>query len=285
MKKYRMARRYVCFLSLKKGERAEMEASQEDVVRFKRLKTLTGIFIEIGLMFSMIVTTLILILFEEEELSVFFIIAVIGIGIFISESWRPLYVFNFIDLWFYWLVISFAYFLLKYEIELHVVLDVLLDLAIFSFLFYKMFYTRCEYPLFYCAVVLLMNLLPFDSHSSFHSMIESSVRCVLFFVAFVVQNFYKRVCVPAEKEHLQGVLIILRNNYIFFTNAWTLLFFFPVHMTFMAVKMYQRWPSSSIMERLVEEDVHSIRMVDRNRGEDVEMKSEDEGEFENNRTR
>ena len=214
------------------------------------IKNFSGTFIEVGCMAFMIFVTLFLIVFEEEKLAIFFIISVIGIGLFISESWKKFYAFHFINLWYFWLLVSFSYFLLDYEIEFHLILDIALDTVIFSFLFYISYYEKFDYPLFWGGTILLINLVPFDSHNSFHSIIESSIRCILFFIMFILQSFYRVVSFQKMDEQ-EGCLVILRNNYLFFSNIWTLIFFFPLHVILISIQLYKKWPSTFLLKKIL----------------------------------
>lgn len=257
-------------VGLESGISLDEEKRKKETSRLKLIINFTGRFIEIGSMTFMIFMTFFLILFEEEKLPVFFVISVIGIGIFISQSWKTFFVFHFINLWYFWLLISFAYYILDYELSINVFLDILFDIILFSFLFYKSYKSYYEYPLFYCGIVLLVNLLPFDSHSSFHSILESSIRCLLFFFIFIMESFYKTICLHKEEIH-EGCIIILKNNYIFFANIWTLILFFPLHVVLISFKLYQKWPSKNLKRRVLEGETEQ---------EDEEEEYEEEQEQE-----
>jgi len=100
--------------------------------------------------------------------------------------------------------------------------------------------------------------------------LESCIRALVFLLTFTLQSIQRKITPPIVEElSTQSSHIILKNNYVFFANIWLLPILFPLQIGSIALQLYEKWPSSSSLNKMIH-------------GEEQQLEGEQQQEEEQN---
>ena len=263
-------------MSEEKGVLEETSKEQKRTSKLKNIKLLSSTLLEIGCMTVMIFITILFIILEEEKHIVFFLIMVILILLFLVSlvSWHTLFVLYFVSLWYFWIFLSFGYFIQDSHIEIPLYIEIVVSFCFFSMVLMLIEYKK-NLTYYLAIIVFLFDLIPFEFQNAFENLLISTIRMCFFLCSFVIQGFLNKL----EKEdssfekhgNTKVLLVMIRNNYIFFSNIWVSALLFSFQNIFMLLKLFKKWSKKNSPQSYVE-----YTTTDQNNSDESSSSSSDE---------